>query len=126
MSEISPITTYVFDTSTGEAAVGVAVVLKRLGEDSRWHQLSAGDTDINGRLNDLLEPSSLLTGRYRLSFATGEYFQRRAVTALYPQVSIEFQVTDPDEHYHIPLLLAPFSYSTYRESMAEVEPASRG
>jgi 5-hydroxyisourate hydrolase len=111
----SPITTHVLDTATGQPAAGMAVVLKHLGEDGRWRQLAEGVTDDDGRLN-LLPIDTLVDGRYRLSFATGEYFQRRSVASLYPQVSVEFQVTAADEHYHIPLLLSPFGYSTYRGS----------
>lgn len=113
---MSAITTHILDTSIGRPAVGVAVVLKRLGEDGKWHQIAAGTTDDNGRLNDLLAPDALVDGRYRLSFATGEYFQRRALATFYPQVSIEFQVANAGEHFHIPLLLSPFGYSTYRGS----------
>lgn len=111
---MSAITTHVLDTSIGQPAAGVAVVLKRLQDDGKWHQIAAGATDADGRLNDLLAPNSLVDGRYRLSFATAEYFQRRSVSTLYPQVSVEFQVIDDSEHYHIPLLLSPFGYSTYR------------
>ncbi len=116
MSDQSPITTHVLDTSTGQPAAEMAVILKRLGEDGRWHQIAEGTTDDDGRLADLIEPDTLEAGRYRLSFATGEYFQRRSIASFYPQVSVEFQVTDADEHYHIPLLLSPFGYSTYRGS----------
>jgi 5-hydroxyisourate hydrolase len=116
MSDQSPITTHVLDTSTGQPAAEMAVILKRLGDDGRWHQIADGATDEEGRLNDLLEAGSLEAGRYRLSFATGDYFQRRSIGSLYPQVSVEFQVTDAGEHYHIPLLLSPFGYSTYRGS----------
>ena len=116
MSTTSPITTHVLDTAAGRPAAGMVVVLKHLGEDGRWHQIAEGRTDDQGRLNNLLTADTLVDGRYRLSFATGEYFQRNLVQSLYPQVSVEFQVTAADEHYHIPLLLSPFGYSTYRGS----------
>jgi 5-hydroxyisourate hydrolase len=106
----------VLDTAAGQPAAGMAVVLKRLGEDGRWHQIAEGVTNDEGRLGGLLAPDTLVAGRYRLSFATGEYFQRRSLATLYPQVSVEFQVTAIDEHYHVPLLLSPFGYSTYRGS----------
>lgn len=112
----SPITTHVLDTAAGAPATGVAVVLKRLGDDGRWHQIAEGVTNDDGRLSDLLAPDTLLDGRYRLSFATGEYFQRRSQPTFYPQVSVEFQVIEAEEHYHVPLLLSPFGYSTYRGS----------
>jgi 5-hydroxyisourate hydrolase len=113
---MSAITTHVLDTSIGQPAAGIAVVLKHLAPDGRWQQIAAGTTNEDGRVNDLLPPNSLVDGRYRLSFATGEYFHHRSQATLYPQVSIEFQVIDIAEHYHIPLLLSPFGYSTYRGS----------
>jgi 5-hydroxyisourate hydrolase len=116
MSRSSPITTHVLDTAAGQPAAGVAVVLKRLGDDGRWHQIAEGVTNDDGRLTTLLAKDGLAEGRYRLSYATGDYFQSRAQTPFYPQVSVEFQVADAKEHYHIPLLLSPFGYSTYRGS----------
>src|SRR5262245_20105912 len=115
MNETGHLTTHVLDTTSGAPAAGVAVVLMQLGEDGRWHQVADGQTDDDGRLA-LLNPQDLKSGRYRLSFATGDYFQQRSLPVFYPQVSIEFQVQDPQEHYHVPLLLSPFGYSTYRGS----------
>ena len=112
----SLITTHVLDTTAGTPAVGISVILKRLAEDGRWHQIAEGVTDDLGRADHLLAASTLAMGRYRLSLASGEYFQRRSIVTLYPQISIEFQVTAEDEHYHIPLLLSPFGYTTYRGS----------
>jgi 5-hydroxyisourate hydrolase len=78
--------------------------------------VAEGQTDDDGRLNDLLPPDTLVDGRYRLSFATGEYFRSRSQPTFYPQVSVEFHVTQSDQHYHVPLLLSPYGYSTYRGS----------
>jgi 5-hydroxyisourate hydrolase len=116
MTTRSPITTHVLDTSTGQPATGVEVTLERRHETGRWQQLGEGATDADGRVIDLLPPGSLLAGHYRLVFSTGEYFKRKGVTAFYPTVVVNFQIIIPDEHYHVPLLLSPFGYSTYRGS----------
>jgi hydroxyisourate hydrolase len=81
-----------------------------------WKVLSRGATDGDGRLRHLLAPGSLAEGIYRLTFETQQYFQSRKIEGLYPQVSIVFQVRDAKRNYHIPLLLSPYGYSTYRGS----------
>lgn len=116
MNQKSPITTHVLDTSSGLPAAGVGVELFRLDETGSWRLLAGKQTDSDGRINDLIPPSSLAKGRFRLVFATGAYFQRRSIGSFYPEVSIEFEVSTQSEHYHVPLLLSPFGYSTYRGS----------
>jgi 5-hydroxyisourate hydrolase len=81
-----------------------------------WQEISKGATDADGRLRHLLEPGTLATGIYRLTFETGVYFHARRSRGLYPRITIVFQVEDPKELYHIPLLLSPYGYSTYRGS----------
>lgn len=112
---MSPITTHVLDTSRGRPAADVPVVLERL-TDAHPHAVARGRTDADGRLRDLLPPGPLQAGIYRLTFDTGSYFGVHGVEAFYPEVSVLFTVRDGEEHYHVPLLLSPFGYSTYRGS----------
>jgi len=111
---LSPITTHVLDTSRGRPAVGMPVVLERAG-DAGWQPVGRGTTDADGRVRDLLA-SPPEAGRYRLSFDTDTYFRAVGDVGFYPEVSVAFVVGHGDEHYHVPLLLSPFGYSTYRGS----------
>ena len=111
----SPVTTHVLDTSRGRPAAGVAVHLARRAGDA-WTSLARGVTDADGRVGDLLPPGSLEAGTYQITFATGAYFEELGVAGFYPSVSIDFTVAATDEHYHVPLLLNPFGFSTYRGS----------
>jgi 5-hydroxyisourate hydrolase len=109
---MSSITTHVLDTSRGRPAAGVPVRLEQAGT-----VLGSGTTDADGRLRDLLPADApLAAGVYRLVFDTGAYFGAAGTEAFYPQVTIDFQVRDGAQHYHVPLLLSPFGYSTYRGS----------
>ncbi len=113
----SPITTHVLDLTTGRPARGIAVTLEFLGNGDYWEPLGGGFTDADGRLRDLLPGViPLLAGTYRLEFATGAYFEATGVATFYPYVVIHFEVVDPAQHHHVPLLLSPFGYSTYRGS----------
>ena len=108
---MSAITTHVLDTARGRPAAGVPVRLEREGA-----LLGSGTTDADGRLRDLLPPGApLTTGVYRLVFDTGAYFRAQGTEAFYPHVAIDFEVRDGG-HHHVPLLLSPFGYSTYRGS----------
>lgn len=113
---MSQITTHVLDVSLGKPAAGVPVLLEVEEAGTGWKQLSRGETDKDGRLRELLAPGSLVEGMYRLTFDTHAYFASRKVEALYPLVNVVFSVRDAKQHYHIPLLLSPFGYSTYRGS----------
>ena len=109
------ITTHVLDTARGRPADGVPVLLER-SDDHAWWELGRGSTDADGRLRDLVPAGApLRAGRYRLTFDTGAYFRDRGEPPFYPEVAIEFLVA-ADEPHHIPLLLSPFGYSTYRGS----------
>ena len=109
------ITTHVLDTARGRPAAGVPIVLERATGDG-WQELGRGATDADGRLRDLVaEGASPGAGRYRLTFDTGAYFRDRGEAAFYPEVAVVFTVA-ADEHHHVPLLLSPFGYSTYRGS----------
>ncbi|HEX3314536.1 MAG TPA: hydroxyisourate hydrolase [Gemmataceae bacterium] len=110
----SPITTHVLDTSLGKPAAGIAVALERQ-VGALWSELGRGLTDADGRNRTLLS-GELAAGVYRLTFATGPYFAAQKVAGFFPEVSIVFRVEDGRSHYHVPLLLSPFGYSTYRGS----------
>src|SRR4051812_8217958 len=107
MKTRSPITTHVLDLAKGKPGSSLPVTLQRLEKDA-WKELASGVTNADGRIDDLLEPGSKAQpGVYRLIFKTGGF---------YPSVTIEFQLSDPSQHYHVPLLLSPYGYSTYRGS----------
>lgn len=112
----SPVTTHVLDTAHGHPAAGVAIVLEELTE-SGWIVVGGGSTDGDGRLRTLLPPGSLKTGTYRLIFDVGAYFAKKDIANYFhPQAIVVFAVRDATQHYHVPLLLSPFGYSTYRGS----------
>jgi 5-hydroxyisourate hydrolase len=113
---MSPITTHVLDTAAGRPARGLAVRLESRGPTGRFRVLARGATDADGRVKDLLPEGPVRKGVYRLVFDTGAYFRARRVAAFYPEVSVVFQIADPRQHHHVPLLLSPFGYSTYRGS----------
>jgi 5-hydroxyisourate hydrolase len=113
---VSALTTHVLDTSLGRPAAGVAVTLERRESDV-WIELGRGRTDADGRCRDLLPQGvALQPSVYRLSFGSGAYFAARGVPAFYPEVGVVFEVREPAQHHHVPLLLSPFGYSTYRGS----------
>ncbi len=112
---MSPITTHVLDTARGHPAAGLRVLLERRA-GGRFRALARGITDGNGRLGDLLPEGRLRRGTYRLTFDTARYFRARRVRSFYPSVAVLFEIREPRQHYHVPLLLSPFGYSTYRGS----------
>lgn len=113
----SPITTHVLDTALGTPAAGVPVRLYVEEASERWIVLATGITNDDGRVADLLPVDhALKPGRYRMRFHTGDYFAQNKVQGFYPYADIVFQIVDTKAHYHIPLLLSPFGYSTYRGS----------
>ena len=112
----SPLTTHVLDLRLGKPAVGIAVKLERMDASGGWHTLSTGVTNDDGRVPDLLAEGALAGGVHRLTFDVGGYFRAQQVEHFFPQVAIEFVVTDPARRHHVPLLLSPFGYSTYRGS----------
>jgi 5-hydroxyisourate hydrolase len=114
---MSAITTHVLDISRGSPATGVPVALELELEDGDWRVLGKGTTDAEGRLRELLPPDMpLVIGTYRLIFDTETYFRAHNVEGFYPFVLVVFSILDTDEHYHVPLLLSPYGYSTYRGS----------
>ena len=113
---MSAITTHILDVSSGVPARGVPVILERQ-TSSGWEIIGKSITDDDGRLRDLLAPdTNLSSGNYRLIFDTENYFQKQQIEGFYPQVTVTFVVRDAAQHYHVPLLLSPFGYSTYRGS----------
>jgi 5-hydroxyisourate hydrolase len=114
---MSAITTHVLDVSSGSPARGVPITLERQTPVLLWEVIGKGATDGDGRLRDLLAPdTSLLPGDYRLTFDTKTYFAQQHIEGFYPQVVVAFTVRNAAQHYHVPLLLSPFGYSTYRGS----------
>ena len=110
------ITTHVLDTALGRPARAVPVRLELL-EDGAWRELGAGVTDDDGRLRTLTKPGPVNNGRYRIGFDTAAYFASIGVTSFFfPTVELQFEVADGNAHFHVPLLLSPFGYSTYRGS----------
>jgi 5-hydroxyisourate hydrolase len=108
---MSAITTHVLDTALGRPAAGIAVTLDAWLEPG-WRLVGEGVTDDDGRIHEL-GPAIASAGRYRLTFHTQEYL---GPAAFWPEVTITFAVTAPAEHQHVPLLLSPFAFSTYRGS----------
>jgi len=112
---MSAITTHVLDTARGTPAGGIAVRLEHW-RNGAWQPAGQGVTDGDGRCRTLLAPGAdIELGRWRLTFETGRYFSARDLTAFFPEVAITFDVVERTYH-HVPLLLSPFAYSTYRGS----------
>lgn len=106
------ISTHVLDAAQGVPAEGMALHLER--QDGTV--VGSGATNADGRCPELTEGLSLESGTYRMRFETGAWFARTHTPTFYPRVELVFEVTDPAEHYHVPLLLSPFAFSTYRGS----------
>ena len=112
---MNPLTSHVLDVSLGQPARGVRLRLEML-EGETWRALGGGITDADGRAGDLLAGAPLEARTYRLTFETGAYFASTGRRSFYPRVEVTFEVVAPAEHHHVPLLLSPFGYSTYRGS----------
>jgi 5-hydroxyisourate hydrolase len=114
---MSRISTHVLDTALGQPAVGVSVRLEHRETHGDWEVLGSSQTDGDGRCPQLLpEPHVLHEGLYRLSFDTATYYAQQSTKGLYPVVEITFVVRSGESHFHIPLLLSPNGYTTYRGS----------
>ncbi len=113
----SPITTHVLDTTHGHPAEDVPVLLEMSLGSNEWREIGLGVTNADGRLTNLLADNHRLTpGIYRITFDARSYFESKNVAGFYPLIPIIFEVTQPGQHYHVPLLLSPYGYSTYRGS----------
>jgi 5-hydroxyisourate hydrolase len=111
------ITTHILDTSLGMPARNVGVTLEQLDTYGQSRLIGEARTDQDGRARDLLPADAALApGRYRLSFDVGSYFTATRRETLYPQVSVTIEIRDATQHYHVPLLISPYGYSTYRGS----------
>ena len=114
---MSRITTHVLDVALGRPAGGVPISLSHQESGGAWREVGQGETDADGRLRSLLAGADTIpTGHYRLTFDVATYHARVGVDGFFPEVSISFHVRDGEQHYHVPLLLSPFGYSTYRGS----------
>lgn len=111
----SPLTTHVLDTALGKPAAGMRIVLERAGE-AGYEQIAVGLTNEDGRVTDLLPADEFTPGRYLIHFDTGDYFATSKRETFYPEVAVLFKVKDAGQHHHVPLLVSPFGYSTYRGS----------
>ena len=109
---MSAITTHVLDVSRGRPAGGVPVTLEIRSKDG-WKMLGGGRTDPDGRAHEL-SGEDVDAGVYRLTFDTAAYFRAWNIEGFYPEVEVMFEIRDPAQDYHVPLLLSPYGYSTYR------------
>lgn len=109
------ITTHVLDTSAGKPGRNIAIELE-YQEHGIWHLVGGGVTDDDGRLRTLTPAGPVKPGTYRIRFQIEPYFAARQQDAFFPVVEIQFVVADGAQHYHVPLLLSPFGFSTYRGS----------
>ena len=113
---MSGITTHVLDTARGRPAAGLPVTLEAKSEDG-WRVVGRGATDADGRLRDLAPSDFVLgEGAYRLTFDAGAYFAAAGAEGFYTEVVVSFVVRDAAAHHHVPLLLSPYGYTTYRGS----------
>ena len=109
---MSPITTHVLDTAKGCPAEGIAVTLEYMESPKNWINIAAGSTNEDGRIMDWMQ-GDIQEGEYRISFDTNDYHDG---AGFFPSVTINFRIEQSGGHYHVPLLLSPFSFSTYRGS----------
>ena len=117
MSTVTTISTHVLDTSLGAPAANIGVTLERVTEDATPMRIAEGVTNADGRVASLVPTAGALSaGRYRLCFDVDGYFRATHRTSFYREICIDFQVAETPQHYHVPLLLSPFGYSTYRGS----------
>jgi 5-hydroxyisourate hydrolase len=109
------ITTHVLDTALGIPGKNIAIELERQ-DAGVWILVGAGITDSDGRLRTLTSEGPVQPATYRIRFVIAPYFESHATASFFPLVEIQFTITDGNAHYHVPLLLSPYGYSTYRGS----------
>ena len=111
------ITTHILDVSLGKPGSGVPVTLEYFGDGNAWLRLGSAVSDSDGRVRDLVSTDTkLAVGNYRLTFNTALYFAAQKKQGFYPEVTVTFVIDDASQNYHVPLLISPFGYSTYRGS----------
>jgi len=113
---MSPITTHVLDTARGKPASDVPVTLEKREADGTYALVGKGVTDADGRNKALMKEGTLTKGVFRITFDTGAYLAASGTKGFFPEATIVFEIEDTAAHYHVPLLLSPFGYSTYRGS----------
>ncbi len=114
----SPITTHVLDTANGHPANGIRVTLEKQLDNGTWNHIAEGKTNNDGRITDWMPADKKAEkGLYRVTFHAGSYLEQKGnKEPFYTEIPVTFRLSDPSAHYHIPLLLSPFGYSTYRGS----------
>ena len=112
---MSPITTHILDTHSGCPASNVPIELRVLKDDA-FHVIASGQTNEDGRLPALLPQGGLHPGVYQMFFDTKQYHQGLGIQGFYPYVEVTFEIVNTEQHYHVPLLISPFGFSTYRGS----------
>ena len=111
------ITTHVLDTARGRPAAGIPVLLERIDADDAWQLVGRAETDADGRVRTFTAASgSAPAGIYRLTFDTRAYFEAQDLSSFYPHIVVTFEIVDGNAHHHVPLLVSPFGYTTYRGS----------
>jgi 5-hydroxyisourate hydrolase len=110
------ITAHVLDTALGVPARGLRLTLSAVASAGEWETLGVQDTNDDGRTPDLLGGRPLEARTYKLTFETAAYFKASGRSTFYPYVEVVFRVQAPEQHHHVPLLLSPYGYSTYRGS----------
>lgn len=117
MSDRTTISTHVLDTTLGQPARGISVMLERIEPDGTHRHVSSNVTDVDGRVIGLVPAhANLPAGTYRLTFDIEPYFRVMQREAFYTRVQVDFRIAGDPQHYHVPLLLSPFGYSTHRGS----------
>ncbi len=110
----NPLSVHILNLQTGVPTAGVEVELDQK-EKGDWTKIASGVTDANGRITALYpEQKTVSSGTYRVVFKTGDYYQKSGEKSFFPEIPVEFTMANNGEHYHIPLLLSPYGYSTYR------------
>lgn len=115
MFKRGPITTHILDVSLGKPAQGIECRLEKLADGQNWNEVGKAVTNSDGRIENFAD-FSLNEGTYRIEFLTKNYFVQKNTPSFYPSVTVVFEIQDRNSHYHVPLLLSPFGYSTYRGS----------
>lgn len=113
----NPLSVHVLDLQTGQPSPGIRVDLERRGAGGDWQPLGHATTDAQGRIRALVPAAELsrwTTGDYRVVFRTGEFYARQQQASFFPEIPVVFRVESAQQHYHVPLLLSPFGFSTYR------------
>ncbi|MDE5491425.1 hydroxyisourate hydrolase [Elizabethkingia meningoseptica] len=109
------LSSHVLDITTGQPASGIRVNLEKQRQDKSWESIEVKTTDSNGRISDFLSSVKDNTGIYKVTFYTEEYFKMQKISTFYPYIEVVFTISD-NKHYHVPITLSPYGYSTYRGS----------